>query len=222
MIKALGYTRVSSAEQANEGISLQNQREKIQAYCALHEMELVELIEDAGKSGKDLNREGLQDILSQLAKVDAVVVYKLDRLSRKVLDTLGMIEIFEKEKVIFHSITEKIDTDTAMGRFFLNITASFAQMERDLISERTRDALQSKIQRGERAGQIPYGFRLGEDGNKLVEHPVEQKTIELIKELREQGFSLRKICKALTRKGLEPQGQGWHPQTIKNILDRVA
>ncbi len=91
--------------------------------------------------------------------IDAVVVYKLDRLSRKVIDTLTLIDTIEKAGVTFHSLNEKIDTSTAMGRFFLNITESLAQMERDLISERTKDALQMKTANNERAGQIPFNRR---------------------------------------------------------------
>jgi site-specific DNA recombinase len=146
-MKTIGYIRVSTDEQAREGISLDNQRAKIGAYCKLHGLELAGIIEDEGKSAKDLNREGMKAIIGLIQKrgFEAVVVYKLDRLSRKVLDTLTLIELMEKQGVAFHSISEKIDTRTAMGRFFLNIMASLAQMERDLISERTRDALRHKI-----------------------------------------------------------------------------
>ena len=131
--KALGYVRVSTTEQATEGISLDNQKSKIRAYCEIQDMHLIEIIVDAGKSGKNLNREGIQQLMSAIKKrsVEAVIVYKLDCLSRKVIDTLSLIETIEKSGVTFHSLNEKIDTGTAMGRFFLNITASLAQMERD-------------------------------------------------------------------------------------------
>ncbi|MBF0467171.1 MAG: recombinase family protein, partial [Nitrospirae bacterium] len=125
-MKAIGYIRVSTTEQANEGISLENQTQKIRQYCQLNELELTVIITDAGVSGKTTNRPGLIEVLHlvKTKKVQVVVVYKLDRLSRKVLDTLTMIEMFDKATVAFHSITEKIDTASAMGRFFLNITAS--------------------------------------------------------------------------------------------------
>ena len=85
-MKAIGYIRVSTDEQAREGISLENQKAKITAYCELNDLDLVEIIEDAGKSGKDLNREGIQSLLGKVKArtIDAVVVYKLDRLSRRV------------------------------------------------------------------------------------------------------------------------------------------
>ena len=194
MGKAIGYIRVSTDEQAREGISLENQRAKIEAYSQLNDLELVGILEDAGKSGKDLNREGIQNLVDLIKgrRVDAVIVYKLDRLSRKVRDTLQLMELIEKQRIAFHSITEKIDTKSAMGKFFLNIMASMNQWERDTISERTRDALQLKIVKNERAGQVPYGWSLAEDGSSLVENPREQEAITLIKETPRQGAQLQR------------------------------
>lgn len=223
-MKAIGYMRVSTEEQAREGISLENQKAKIQAYCKLHDFELDDIIEDAGKSGKDLNREGIQALIERVKGrgIDAVIVYKLDRLSRRVLDTLNLIELMKKHKVVFHSITDNIDTKTAMGKFFLNIMASLAQMERDLISERTKDALRHKIARNERAGQIPYGWTLAEDGKTLVMNIEEQETIRFIKELRRKGYNYSAICRELIRQGYQPLGSYWYAQSVKNILKRVA
>lgn len=205
-MKAIGYVRVSTEEQAREGISLENQRTKIQAYCRLHDMVLADIIEDAGKSGKDLNREGIQAVIQRIKErgIDAVIVCKLDRLSRRVLDTLNLIELMKKHRVVFQSITYNIDTKTAMGKFFLNIMASLAQMERDLISERTKDAMRHKISRNERAGQIPYGWMLADDGKTLLPNHEEQKVIRLIKELHGKGLNYTAICRELTRRGLNP------------------
>lgn len=224
MKKAVGYIRVSTTEQAIEGISLDMQKAKIRAYCVLEGLELTEIIEDAGKSGKSLQREGIQRLTTLIKgrAVDAVIVYKLDRLSRKVIDTLTLIEAIERHCVTFHSLNEKIDTGSAMGRFFLNITASLAQMERDLISERTKDALQMKIANNERAGQIPYGWRLAKNGNSLMPDMEEQKAIRLVKALRTKGYSYRDIAVELEREGYKATGQQWHPQTIKNISKKAA
>ncbi|MGD0485687.1 MAG: recombinase family protein [Syntrophorhabdales bacterium] len=223
-MKAIGYIRVSTEEQAREGISLENQRAKIETYCSLNDLVLTEVIEDPGRSGKDLNREGVQRLMDMIKgrRIDAVVVYKLDRLSRRVRDTLSLIDLVEKKSVAFHSITEKIDTKTAMGKFFLNIMASMNQWERDTISERTRDALHLKIIKNERAGQIPYGWALAEDKKTLLENEGEQKAISLMKELHEKGCSLRSICEELETKGHKPVGHKWHPKTIASILSRIA
>ncbi len=223
-MKAVGYARVSTEEQAREGISLENQRTKIETYCELNDLLLVDIIEDAGKSGKDLNREGIQTLIARIQRreIDAVVVYKLDRLSRRVKDTLSLMDLIEKKGVAFHSITERIDTKSAMGKFFLNIMASMNQWERDTIAERTRDALRLKIVKNERAGQIPYGYRLGQDGKTLFGDPEDQEAISLILELRQAGCSLREICNELSERRYRPAGKTWHPQTVKNILKRVA
>lgn len=223
-MRVIGYTRVSTDEQAREGISLDNQKAKIAAYCQLNDLELVDIIEDAGKSGKDLNREGMQSLLGMVKtrQIDAVVVYKLDRLSRRVKDTLSVLELLEKKGIAFHSLSERVDTKSAMGRFFCNVMASLAQMERDQISERTRDALQHKIRNGERAGQIPYGWVVGDDGKTLIENPSEQEVISLVRELHDQGYSYRGICRELDKEGYEPIGKMWHASTIGSILRRAA
>ncbi len=223
-MKAIGYVRVSTEEQAREGISLENQQVKIRTYCELHNFELETIIEDAGKSGKDLNREGVQELIQKVKdkRIGAVLVYKLDRLSRKVIDTLNLIELMKKNHVEFHSIIDSIDTKTAMGKFFINIMASLAQMERDLISERTKDALQMKIIKNERAGQIPYGWMLAEDDITLVMNDDEQKAIRLIKELHGEEYNYSAICRELNKQGHQPLGSYWYAQSIKNILKRVA
>lgn len=223
-MRAIGYVRVSTDEQAKEGISLDSQRAKIAAYCELNDLSLVEIIEDAGKSGKDLNREGIQSLLGKIKgkQIDAIIVYKLDRISRRVKDTLTIMDLVEKKSIAFHSITEKIDTKSATGKFFLNIMASMNQWERDTVSERTKDALQHKIDMGERAGQIPYGWTVDADGKTLSPNPKEQEAISLIRDLREKGYSYRAICQELGKEGHTPAGKAWHPQTVSNILRKAA
>jgi site-specific DNA recombinase len=223
-IKAVGYTRVSTDEQAREGVSLDNQRVKIETYCQLHDIELAGIVEDAGKSAKDLNRPGIQELqtLIKTRQINAVVVYKLDRLSRSVLDTLNLVELMRRNKVEFHAIVDNVDTGTAMGKFFFQLTAAYAEMERNLISERTRDALQHKIAKGERAGQIPYGWSLAPDGKTLVTNEKEQEIIALVRELHDEGYSYRAICRELEAKHYEPVGIKWHHQTINNILKKAA
>jgi site-specific DNA recombinase len=223
-MRTIGYIRVSTDEQAREGISLESQKVKIAAYCTLNDLGLTEIIEDAGRSGKDLNREGIQCLIGEIKarRADAIVVYKLDRLSRRVRDTLSLLELIEKKSVAFHSITERIDTKSAMGKFFLNIMASMNQWERDTISERTRDALSVKIARHERVGSVRYGYTLGNDKKTLIEKPEEQEAIRLIKNLQGKGYSLRTICKELTGKGYRPLGKQWYAKTVMNILRRAA
>ena len=195
--KAVGYIRVSTEDQAREGISLDAQKAKIEAYAAINDLALVGIICDEGASGKNLEREGVKKLLNlvESGKVKAVIVYKLDRLSRKTLDTLGLIEMFGDRGIAFHSISEKVDTKNAMGKFFFTIISALAQMERDLIAERTKDALKHKRQKGEWSGRIPFGFRIKD--NRLVEDPDQIKVIQKAKRLRRSGKSLREISRAL-------------------------
>ncbi|HUU26283.1 MAG TPA: recombinase family protein [archaeon] len=224
-MKAMGYIRVSTTEQAAEGISLAAQSEKIRQYCQLKDFDLVEIIEDAGLSGKNCNRPGIQQLIALVKsrKVDAVVVYKLDRLSRSTVDCLNLVDQMDKAGIAFHSITETVDTRGAMGRFFFTILAAAAQMERDKISERTSDALQSKIRRGERAGTIPYGYELDKDGMSLIENPKEQEVLFDIHRLREKGYTLRHIADELNESGFTTRrGGAWKKQYIGNFLKKAA
>ena len=196
-MKALGYIRVSTEDQAREGISLDNQEAKIKSYASLHDLELMEIIRDEAASGKTLDRPGMVRLLEKMetGKVDAVIVYKLDRLSRKTLDTLNLIEAFEDKGIAFHSISEKVDTKSASGKFFLTIMSAIAQMERDLIAERTKDALSHKKSKGEWMGRIPFGFKV--EDSRLVEDPEEMKAIQKAKRMKRAGKSIRDIAKRL-------------------------
>jgi DNA invertase Pin-like site-specific DNA recombinase len=196
-MKAVGYIRVSTEDQAREGISLDTQKAKIEAYAAINDLELLGIIRDEGASGKDLEREGMAKLLDLIesGRVEAVIVYKLDRLSRRTLDTLTLIENLESKGIAFHSISEKVDTKNATGRFFLTIISAVAQMERDMIAERTKDALAHKKQNGEWTGRVPFGFRM--ENNRLVEDPEQMKVIQKAKRMRRSGKSLREISRAL-------------------------
>ena len=222
MHKAVGYIRVSTTEQAQEGISLAAQQAKIKAYCDLNDFELVEIISDAGKTGKNLNREGIQHAmhLVESQQVDALVVYKLDRLSRKTRDTLDLIERIESAGGAFHSITEKVDTKSAIGKFFLTITAAFAQMERDTISERTREALQHKQNEGQYLGAVPFGFKL--DENELRRAESEAAIVEMIKRLYNEGLTQKQIAEHLNSKEIKSKRGGhWYQSSVRNVLKRA-
>ena len=196
-MKAIGYIRVSTEDQAREGISLDNQEAKIKAYATLNGLDLVEIVKDAGISGKTLNRPGIAKVLKMIEarEIEAIIVYKLDRLSRKTLDNLTLIESFDSNGIAFHSIMEKIDTKSAQGRFFLTILSALAQMERDLIAERTRDALAHKKAKREWTGRIPFGYRV--EDSHLVEDAEAMKTIQKAKRMKTDGKSIRDISEAL-------------------------
>jgi len=224
-MKAIGYIRVSTEDQAKEGVSLDNQTAKIKAYCELKDLNLIGIIEDAGISAKNLNRPGVKKVieLARKKKVEAVIVYKLDRMFRSTIDALETTRQFDGWGVSFHSIQETLDTKSAMGKFFFTLIAGLAEMERGIIGERTKTALQHKRAKGEKTGgDIPFGYEL--DSDLLVENETEQKGLRFIHRLKDKGYSLRAICRKLEANGHKTKtGKvSWHPQSINQILKRVA
>lgn len=160
-IRVVGYVRVSMDMQALEGVSLEAQSEKIKAYCKLHDVELIGIYKDEGLSAKSLERPGLKSALAKLerGRANTLLVVKLDRLTRSLLDLDMLIRgYFTKEQYHLLSVSESLDTRTAMGRFVLYILGLIAQWERESISERTRDAMTHLKQQGVAMGGAPYGF----------------------------------------------------------------
>jgi DNA invertase Pin-like site-specific DNA recombinase len=221
MTRTIAYLRVSTDKQADKGVSLEAQQEKVKAYAALYDLELVEVITDAGASAKTINRPGLQKALEKLTQgeADALLVVKLDRLTRSVADLGKLIEEhFTEGKAALLSVSEQIDTRSAAGRLILNILASVSQWERETISERTRDAMQHKKNQGEyTGGKAPYGFRL--DNGELTPDPFEQAVIEQARELRAAGLSLAKVAAELDRRGMQARnGRRFADMQIKRMV----
>src|SRR5277367_71110 len=178
-MKAIGYVRVSTDRQAELGISLEAQEAKIRAMATVQGADLVEVIVDGGESAKSLNRPGLQRLLDRVnaGKIEAVIVAKLDRLTRSVKDLCGLLELFEKRKVALISVAESLDTGSAAGRLVITIMGAVSQWEREAIGERTRDALRHKRGQGQRVGNIAFGSRLASDGEHLEVAPGEQAAL---------------------------------------------
>ena len=180
---AIAYVRVSTEEQACEGVSLEAQQARIRAYCVHRELDLLDVIIDAGVSaGKPLDaRDGGKRLLDALASGAAtdVVSVKLDRLFRNVADCLTVVESWDKANIAMHLVDmggQAVDTSSAIGRFFLTITAAMAELERTQTCERTRVALRHKRAQGEYCGgRVPYGYVLV-DG-KLEVHGPEQAIV---------------------------------------------
>lgn len=223
-VRAVGYVRVSTEEQATSGLSLSHQKTRIVAYAKASDFDLVEVIEEAGKSAKNLKRPGLARALEILegGEVQALVVLSLDRLTRSVKDLGHLVEFFDRTKTALVSVQDSINTLTAAGRLVLNVLGSIAQWEREAIAERTAAAMAVKRHRGEKTGgTVPYGFDVAEKG-RLVPNPREQEALKLIMRLRKRKYSLRKIGAILTEQGFTPKMGGvWHPQTIKQVLTLI-
>lgn len=203
MPTAIGYIRVSTEGQAVEGVSMDAQRAKIESWCKLNDYTLIAVHVDAGISGKSAdNRPGLQAALDQCKKGTALVVYSLSRLARSTRDTIDISDRLISVGADLVSLSEKIDTTSASGKMIFRLLAVMAEFERDLISERTTVALQHKRANGERTGGLTLGYKVGDDGKKLVEVEDEQRAITRARELRDSGLSLRKIAAHLQGEGL--------------------
>jgi len=219
-MKAVGYIRVSTEEQAREGVSLDNQRKRIEYFCGAKEWTLGRIYADEGISGSSLKRDGVQELISDCkqGKFDVVVIYKLDRLTRSVKDLGTLIEMFDKSDVAFSSVSDNFDTTTANGKLVLNILGSVAQWERDIISERTRDALAHKRSERQIYSPLPLGFEAGEDG-RLIENKNELAIVKQIRTLRQRGLSYQKIADKLNTGGLKTKkGLVWRKGTVYKVL----
>lgn len=219
-MKACGYVRVSTEEQV-DGVSIDLQKEKIRLFCRAKDWILCEIYEDAGKSGKDLHRNGMEDLIRDAKgrQFEAVIVYKVDRLSRRQRDLWHLLDdVFEPNGVGFVSVNEPFDTTTAIGKACLGMIGVFAQLERDMISERTKDALSYKKRQGDRLGTPPLGFSLV--GDELKERPEELAAVRYAKQLRREGFSLRDIANHLDEAGHQTKRGGkWHRSTVRYLLN---
>jgi site-specific DNA recombinase len=224
MTRTVAYIRVSTDKQAEHGVSLEAQRAKVEAYASLYDLELVAVLVDAGVSAKTLNRPALSEALSMLRtkKADALLVAKLDRLTRSVRDIGTLVERYFARETgpALMSVADQIDTRSASGRLVLNVLTSVAQWEREATGERTSAALAHKRSLGEyTGGAAPYGWRLSADGVHLEPCDSEQQTIAAARELRAAGLSLRKVGADLASRGLLPRsGRGWHAETVKAVL----
>lgn len=226
---AIGYVRVSTQEQAEHGISLDAQEARIRAYCTMRALDLVEVVIDAAVSAGKYTldeREGGSRIIAAVnaGTVRHLVSVKLDRLFRDAEDALHQTKAWDKAGVALHLIDlggASIDTSTAMGRMFMTMMAGFAELERNVIAERTALALARKREKGEKTGgDVPYGKMLATDGRHLIDNTSEQIIIALIRDLRQAGISIRGIVAELTRQGLTNRvGRAFAPTQIVRMLE---
>ncbi len=225
-MKTVGYVRVSTAGQAQDGISLDAQRARIEVWCAANGYELTTVHSDAGLSGgRADNRPALQAALAEACKGKAaLVVYSLSRLARSTKDAIAISDQLAKSGADLVSLSERIDTTTAAGKMVFRMLAVLAEFEKDLVSERTKTAMAHLRSKGKRiSGRIPFGYSLAENGADLIPHPKEQQAIRLMQDLRAQGCSLREIAAALTVRDIHTKTRGaWTAEAIRGILRKVA
>lgn len=224
-LRLIGYCRVSTVGQARDGVSLDEQRQRIGKYAEAHGYTLVGFETDAGASGKSMNRPAFQRALQRLrdGEADGLVAVKLDRISRSIRDVIDLVTRADREGWALHSLGERLDTSSAVGRFAVHLFGALAELERAQIGERTRSALDELRRQGRRvSGKPPFGyaFRAG----RLVEEPGEQRTLARVLELRAAGHGAKTIARVLNAEGRlnSRTGSGWSHGTIGHILDRMA
>jgi site-specific DNA recombinase len=220
-MKAIIYVRVSTTGQAIDGVSLEAQQAKAEAWATANGYTVAGSFSDAGISGKKTcNRPGLQSALSLVCaeRGNVLIVYSLSRLARSTKDAISIADKLERSGADLVSLTEKIDTTSAAGKMVFRMLAVLAEFERDLVSERTKAALSFKAQRGERIGEIPFGYTLADDGVMLVSNEREQQTLLDLRALRRSGMSWQRIADALNERGIPTKkGRAWTWQTARKI-----
>jgi len=235
------YTRKSTDEGLDQDFnSLDAQRESAEAYVASMKNEgwvcIPTRCDDGGFTGGNMDRPALQRLMGDIeaGKVDCVIVYKVDRLSRSLLDFACIMETFDKHNVSFVSVTQQFNTTSSMGRLTLNILLSFAQFEREIISERTRDKMSAARRKGKYVGGAPIlGYDIDRNASRLVANEREaarvrqifqlylehQSLILTIAELDRRGWRTKRWT---TKKGKQRGGRPFNKNTFYGLLTNVA
>lgn len=217
------YIRVSTEDQAKDGFSINAQKEKLTKYAESNDWKIFDYYIDDGISGKNLTdrpevNRMLRDIKNK--KINNVLIYKLDRLTRSVKDLIDLIELFEKNDCTFNSQTEKIDTSNAVGRMFVKIIGIFAEFERENLAERVSFGYEQKTREGYYTNTNGvYGYDYDLKNHKLVVNELEKKLVERVFDLYLEGYSYFKISKLFNEENIPTKRNGhWAPSTIKQIL----
>lgn len=225
---AVIYVRVSTADQAEHGVSLDAQQGRLSAYAVACGLDVVAVVREEGISGtiplSDRPEGSRVAEMVSSGKVRHVIALKLDRLFRSAVDALATTAEWDKSGIALHLVDmggASLNTGSAMGRMMLTMMAGFAQFERDLTAERTTAALAHKKANGAAYSPTPFGKT--REGDTLLDNEEERGTIDRIRAWREEGFSLRWIASRLNEEGVSTkQGRIWHASTIRYILKNAA
>lgn len=220
-LRACVYTRVSTTEQAIEGYSIEEQERMCKAAIVSKGWEYVGTYSDPGVSGRTMDRAGLKSMFKGIkdGTIEAVVIYKLDRLSRKQRDTMTIIEdVFLENDVELVSLNETLDTSTPWGRAMIGILSSFNQMESENIQMRTQMGKEAKASQGGYAGgKPPLGYRSVNGILEVV--PEEAEIVRLVYSLRKSGMTMVAISEELNRRGYKTkQGNAFRHSAVQGIL----
>jgi len=238
-ISVVVYTRVSTSEQAQAGLSLDVQRARCEAYATALGLDVVRVCEDAGRSGSSLNRDGVREALSLVRELrGALLVYSLDRLTRSVGDLVSLIAEVRAGAFELVSVTDNLNTRTAAGRLVVHVLGAVAQWQREQGAEKVSDALAHARESGARLGRLPLGLRRGTDrdaaGRLVVEvdeagAKVRAQILELARRYRCDGVgedrprykrgALAEVAERLNRAGVKtPRGALWRAESVRRVL----
>ena len=227
-MRAAGYSRVSTTEQVN-GSSLDSQKKQIEAYCTMKGIELVTIFVDEGVSGSKPiagRPEGSKlNTMIESGEIQAVIIMKLDRGFRNVVDCLQSVDAWEAKGIALHIVDmggASVDSTSAIGRFMLTVLSAAAEMERGVINDRCRAGKAACKAKGQVIGQVPFGWMIGDDGKTLVPNPQETRVITICHELRRRGLTIRQIMAELIAQGIKGRGEKWNTNQVHKILKLAA
>lgn len=196
-MRAACYVRVSTMEQAMEGYSVGVQKEKLMLYAKAQGYEVAGVYSDEGFSGKNLARPEMERLLDDIKelKIDIVLIYKLDRLSRHVKDVLELVELFDKYKVTLYSLNENLDLSSPFGRAALKMSATFSELERETIVERMEMGKSARARSGKYScpGKSPFGYKMNKETDRLDIVPEEADAVRDMYAKYIEGFTFRKL-----------------------------
>jgi DNA invertase Pin-like site-specific DNA recombinase len=226
-VKVLGYVRVSTAEQGEAGISLEAQRARLEAHACAQELELVDVVEEIASAKSLKKRSRLAEALERVksGEVDGLLVAKLDRLTRRVLDLGTLLEdVFARAALL--SVSDSIDTRSAAGRLVLHVLMSVAQWERESTAERTREVAAHLKSKGRylAGGRVPYGMRRGPErdpkGRLIISPNVDElRVLQLILDAKARKLTCRQIAEELNEQGIRNRrGKEWMSDRVNQAI----
>lgn len=212
------YTRVSTEDQSRYGHSLDEQEDKLKKLCEFKEYEIYKLYREEGVSAKNTNRPRFKEMINDMksGKINKIVIYKLDRLTRSIKDLEMICTMLEEYDCSLESVAEEINTDTANGKFFIRMATILAQLEIERTSERTKFGLEGATKKGHLSGKPPIGYTKTNNSKKLVIDEIEADVVKRIFRLYLDGLSVCSICKLFNQE--EVLNRRWATTTVDKIL----
>ena len=214
------YIRVSTEDQAREGFSLGEQEEKLLALCKFKDLEVYKVYKDAGISAKDMeHRPQFQEMLKDMknGKINYIVAYKLDRITRSVRDLEELISVLEQYNCFLLCDRDDVNTSTANGRFFVRMLTVLSQLEIEIVSERTKFGLNGAIKSGHIPGQRPFGYKSADDKKMIIDNAT-RPYVEKIFDMYLEGKSFQQIANYFEENNIYPNKK-WKDTTIQKIID---